>query len=100
MFVANRGDDDYFSSDLDDVTLARTFGRIERPILILPSEKDESVPPTVDKAALLSRWLGACQEGIGSSESAINPGANHAVSGETARVWLAGKILHFLVTLS
>ncbi|KAH6675311.1 hypothetical protein F5X68DRAFT_174455 [Plectosphaerella plurivora] len=98
--AASGGDDDYFSSHLDDATLSRTFGRVERPILILPSEKDESVPPTLDKAALLSRWLGACQEGIGSPESAVNPGADHAVSVEESRKWLSDKVFRFLKTLS
>jgi pimeloyl-ACP methyl ester carboxylesterase len=38
------GEDDYFSSDLDDQTLAKTFGKIDKPLLILYGEEDEYVP--------------------------------------------------------
>ena len=93
------GDDDYFSSDLDDATLAQTFGRIDKPTLILPSGEDESVPLTVDKAALLARWVQACPEGVASSESAINPGADHTLSEEGMREWTADKVILFLQAL-
>lgn len=97
--MIDRGDDDYFSSDLDDATLAQTFGRIDKPVLILPSEKDESVPASVDKTALLNRWIGACKEGIASPESALNPGADHTLSEEASQAWTAATIIRFLQAL-
>lgn len=91
-----RGDDDYFSSDIDDSTLAQTFGRIDKPVLILPSGEDELVPPTVDKAVLLERWMSACPAGTPSPESAIIPGADHALSSTSSQEWLATRVARFL----
>ncbi|KAL2129040.1 hypothetical protein VTI74DRAFT_8314 [Chaetomium olivicolor] len=54
--AAKGGDDDYFSSDLPDSTLAATFGQVDKPLLLLPAGEDEMVPPGVDKKALLGRW--------------------------------------------
>jgi hypothetical protein len=98
--IAKGGDDDYFSSDLDDATLAKTFGRLNKPTLITPSENDEMVPPTVDKGALLRRWIDAAPESVVSDLSGLNPGADHALSGEVARKWFVERVIKFLGNLN
>lgn len=50
------GDDDYFSSDLDDKSLSSTFAAIDAPLLILVSGSDEFMPASLDKTALVNRW--------------------------------------------
>ncbi|KAH8708359.1 hypothetical protein GQ44DRAFT_628263 [Phaeosphaeriaceae sp. PMI808] len=97
--ISKGGDDDYFSSDLDDETLARTFGRLTKPTLILPSENDEMVPPTVDKGGLLQRWIRAAPEGVVCGLSGVNPGADHGLSGEGARAWFGERVLGFLAVV-
>ncbi|KAF1953595.1 DUF1749-domain-containing protein [Byssothecium circinans] len=99
--ISRDGDDDYFSSDLSDSTLATTFGRLGKPTLITMSQEDEMVPETVDKEALLGRWKSAAGEGVVSGLSGVNPGpgADHAVSGAEAREWWAEKVVEFLGAL-
>ncbi|KAH7067254.1 hypothetical protein BKA63DRAFT_114716 [Paraphoma chrysanthemicola] len=97
--LAKGGDDDYFSSDLEAASLSRTFGKVSKPLLILPSENDEMVPPSVDKEALLQRWMNAAPRGVMSEFSGLNPGADHTLSGEGAQNWFAARVLSFLRTL-
>lgn len=61
------GADDYFSSDLPDERLARTFGKFpaRTPLLILQMGSDESVPDYVDTGKLWRRWVAAVQAGGG-----------------------------------
>ncbi|KAK1982861.1 hypothetical protein LZ30DRAFT_26821 [Colletotrichum cereale] len=96
---ARGGDDDYFSSDLDDVTLERKFGRVDGPILFLPGERDEMVPPSVDKQELLGRWCRACPAGIVSGLSGHVPGADHALSGSEACDWVGATVRKFVELL-
>jgi hypothetical protein len=93
------GDDDYFSSDLDVTTLDATFGRINKPILISPSENDEMVPPAVDKHSLLQRWIQASPNGLISQLSGLNPGADHTLSTLNAQQWFAERLVEFLRSL-
>jgi hypothetical protein len=97
--IAKGGNDDYFASDLEDVILAGTFGRLDRPTMIVPSENDEMVPATVDKQGLLQRWIEAAPEGAVSSLSGLNPGADHTLSEEGAQKWFIQRVLQFLATL-
>ncbi|KAH7083993.1 hypothetical protein FB567DRAFT_96113 [Paraphoma chrysanthemicola] len=97
--LAKGGDDDYFSSDLDAENLSRTFGKVSKPVLILPSEDDEMIPPSVDKEALLQRWIDAVPRGETSNLSGLNPGADHTLSGDGAQNWFADKVFRFLKTL-
>lgn len=71
-----KGDDDFFSSDLDDQYLEENFSRIEKPLLVLYSGSDESVPPHVDKLALIKRWLSFSQD-YWSPHSTVVPEASH-----------------------
>ncbi|KAK4442722.1 hypothetical protein QBC34DRAFT_338106 [Podospora aff. communis PSN243] len=96
--AAKGGDDDFFSSDLSDDRLKEIFGRVDRPILFLPCEKDELVPPTVDRLQLLSRWTRSCPEGMASSLSGFVPGANHVVYDPDAWEYIAQKLDGFFRT--
>ena len=95
----HRGDDDYFSSDLDDERLKATFGKVDKPILFLPCEKDELVPPSVDRPAILHRRMAACPAGMASGLSDFVPGANHIVASPDSWVWIAEKVVSFLESL-
>ena len=96
----DRGDDDYFSDDLDDARLAVTFGRINRPTLIMPSEDDEMMPPAFPKSALLRRWFRASPAGLVSELSGVVPGADHALSAVDSQRWFAERVVLFLRSLN
>ena len=95
----NRGDDDYFSSDLPDQKVAEVWGRIQKPVLVVPSEKDEHVPENIDFEKLLTRWKGFCRPGVFSELSGIIPGASHRVKGAESQDWLADRVVKFLQSL-
>lgn len=97
--ISNGGDDDFLSSDLDENELKEFFGKLNKPTLIMPSEKDEMVPGSVDKAALLQRWKGAAPVGVVSELSGINPGADHEMSGEEMQQWFVERVMGFLGSL-
>jgi alpha-beta hydrolase superfamily lysophospholipase len=107
--------DDYFSSDLSDHHLGRTFGRIgaathfqsdRKHVLVLESGSDEAVPASIDKELLLSRWRKATEAGSDSAtlspDSLVVPHAKHDISGtsldaRTARlVDMRGAVLRYL----
>ncbi|KAK4190044.1 hypothetical protein QBC35DRAFT_491156 [Podospora australis] len=84
------GDDDFFSSDLPDSTLAKIWGGLgtkRTPTLILPSEKDEWVSDSLDVEAMIETWEDFYSQAVtdgqkGSTawfESGLIPGANHRV---------------------
>lgn len=80
------GADDFFSSDLSDDRLRRTFGKLPpaTALLILYSGNDESVPPSVDKQKLVSRWINAAKQAGGQVDEkngSIVPGATHNYGG-------------------
>ncbi|KAK4172031.1 hypothetical protein QBC36DRAFT_364109 [Triangularia setosa] len=95
-FAAVGGAEDYFASDLSDDILATKFGRVEKPLLILPAEKDEMVPGSVDRQLLLDRWTVTAPKGIFSELSGFIPGADHVVSSPEAQKWLAERVAKFL----
>jgi pimeloyl-ACP methyl ester carboxylesterase len=88
------GDDDYFTSDLDDATVKRVWGRFEKPVLVLHSEKDEFVPSKVDLPALNQRYQDA--NPVVSKLSGLIPEASHAVQGDESRQWLSQRVQDFL----
>ncbi|KAH9208217.1 hypothetical protein DL95DRAFT_345715, partial [Leptodontidium sp. 2 PMI_412] len=108
------GEDDLFSSDLSDEFLKTTFGMVaERGLLrgklmVLYSEKDQSVPDYVDKVGLMKRWQKAADEGgerVGKEKvwdeefTAVIPNASHALSNDDQsepRRFLAEKVLGYL----
>jgi hypothetical protein len=94
--ISEGGDDDFFSSDFSDQVLKGTFGRLDKSTLIMPSEKDEMVPECVDRETLLRRWMSAAKEGVVSSFSGVNPGADHELSEVHMQEWFVERIVHFL----
>ncbi|RYN42628.1 hypothetical protein AA0113_g6679 [Alternaria arborescens] len=94
------GDDDFFSSDLPTSALQFTFGRLDKPMLILMSEKDEMVPLTVDKELLLGRWVKAIPEGLASEQSQIITTADHELSEERVARYFVGLVVEFLKELN
>lgn len=97
------GADDYFSSDLLDVRLKDTFGKLSpsTPLLILFSGSDLSVPPSVNKDELVSRWMRATQEGGGKVDrvnGGIIPGASHNLNDSPEPVVqdLVARVIDFI----
>ncbi|EHL00896.1 putative UPF0613 protein PB24D3.06c [Glarea lozoyensis 74030] len=85
------GDDDYFSSDLTDDQLMKTFGSLPNstPICILLSGSDEYVQPDVDPAKLLARWIEIAKSGKGKvdeNNSGVIEGATHNLAGNSESV--------------
>jgi len=79
------GDDDYFSSDLKDEQLMRSFGALPAgiPICVLFSGEDEYMPKSIDKEAQLERWIAIAKKGEGSVDevnSGVIDGATHNLS--------------------
>lgn len=93
----SRGDDDYFSSDLDDETVARFWGRFTKPVLVLHSAEDEFIPPDYDQEALNKRYREA--NPVVSPLSGLIPKTGHTVLQDEARKWLSDKVSQFLGTL-
>ncbi|KAL3428077.1 esterase lipase [Phlyctema vagabunda] len=96
------GDDDYFSTDLTDEQLKKTFGSLPStvPFLILFSGSDEYVGPEVDKAALVKRWIGVVKESGGNVDeeySGVVEGASHNLAGnpEDVVLQLVRRVLGF-----
>lgn len=80
------GADDYFSSDLSDERLEKTFGKLraDTPLLILHGEKDEAVPSHIDKLALLERWTKVVKRhggAVDETNSGVVEGASHNLNG-------------------
>ncbi|KAF9692961.1 hypothetical protein EKO04_009277 [Ascochyta lentis] len=89
--LAKGGDDDYFSTDLDDATLRGTFGRIPRevPVMFLLGSEDPFVDPRTDKRALLERWAGFVREGGGVVDQVhggVVEGGHHNFDGDPDEV--------------
>ncbi|KND92338.1 hypothetical protein TOPH_03102 [Tolypocladium ophioglossoides CBS 100239] len=94
---AKGGDDDYFSSDLDEEMVSRVWGRFKKPVLVLHSEKDEFITDKIDQEALNKRYRDA--NPLVSSLSGLIPGTGHTVLEDEARQWLAKRVIEFLRTL-
>lgn len=101
--LAVGGDDDYFSSDLPDETLAKTFGGIPKstPIMFLWGAEDPYVPPSVDKEALLRRWTEAIRTGGGvvdDRNGGVVRGAHHNLNDDPEDVVqdLVARVVRFV----
>lgn len=88
------GDDDYFSSDLEQDTVSKVWSRFDKPFLVLHSDEDEFVPSHIDKKGLVESWRKANSRM--SALSGTIPGANHTVDAEESRQWLAATVTEFL----
>ena len=76
------GDEDFFSSDLTNDQLMKSFGKlpVTSPLCILISGDDEHVPTSIDKDGLLQMWGMAIDKGQGKLDlknSSILDGASH-----------------------
>jgi hypothetical protein len=84
------GEDDYFSSDLLDTQLNRTFGLLpaHTRLCILYSGADEHVPPTIDKVALVNKWIKIVQKHgkVDTEYSGVIDGASHNLKQDSADV--------------
>ncbi|KAF7854213.1 hypothetical protein EAF04_010510 [Stromatinia cepivora] len=100
------GDDDYFSSDLTDEQLKKTFGSLpaRSPLCILFSGNDEYVPKYIDKEALVKRWIDIVKKGDGKVDeenSAVLHGASHNLTKSPEVVpELVKRVLGFLKGLA
>ena len=90
------GEDNYFSPDLPDDTARGFWQRVDKPTLILHSEKDEFVPESLDKDALVKHWTTLCRPGIASGLSGTIPGGGHRVEEPDAEAWLGNTVVKFL----
>ncbi|KAM3447051.1 hypothetical protein MY3296_009095 [Beauveria thailandica] len=95
--LAKGGDDDYFSSDLDQATREKFWGRFTKPVLVLHSEDDEYVPAHVSQDAL--RKLYRAASSLVSPLSGSIPDATHAVANTAGQEWLAKTVVKFLQRL-
>ncbi|MCJ1277388.1 hypothetical protein MMC21_005200 [Puttea exsequens] len=78
------GEDDYYSSDLGDERLEKTFGALGKTgtrFSFLLGESDEYVPSAVDKRKLVWRWHEHLNKGgaVVDKESGILDGASHTL---------------------
>lgn len=102
----NPAEDDFFSSDLADAQLAKTFGIIgknalltSKSLLAIMSGADEYIGEEIDKELLLQRWASASEAGGISLISSTVPNAKHALGGEDQeqpREYLARQVTKYL----
>jgi len=103
--VTKNGDDDYFSSDLSDSDLQKSFGALPRDVglLVLLGSDDEYMGEDTDRKALVDRWCGFAKiagakvdEGCGVVE-----GATHNLKGCDDEVVqdLVGRVKGYLERL-
>lgn len=88
------GDDDYFSSDLDQDAVSKVWSRFDKPFLVLHSDEDEYVPSHIDKKDVIENWRKANSRM--SALSGTIPAANHTVDADESRKWLAATVTEFL----
>ena len=93
------GDDDFFSPDLPASTIESTFGKLNKPTLIVMSEKDEMVLPTVDKKVLLKKWVNAMPKGLANKQSGVLPHAHHELTMDLGFQPFMEKVCKFLEEL-
>lgn len=103
-FADFKGQDDKFSSDLDEEFLKGTFGVVPKlqvlkgPLQVLYSGSDEYVPESVDKEMLVGRWRKIFEEAGGEwdQDAGIVPGATHSPAAGEPREELVRRVVEFL----
>ncbi|KAH7041028.1 duf1749 domain-containing protein [Microdochium trichocladiopsis] len=93
------GADNYFDPDLPQDVEQKYWESVEKPVLILHSAEDEFVPTSLDKEALVKRWMAYCSPGIASGLSGTIPGASHRVGAPEAEEWFVKTVAAFLGSL-
>jgi alpha-beta hydrolase superfamily lysophospholipase len=66
------------------------------PVLIVPSEKEEWVPSSVDVPGMIERWKSFAKPGIVSELGGLIPGANHRVDNDQGQECLSDRVARFL----
>ncbi|KAF2654643.1 DUF1749-domain-containing protein [Lophiostoma macrostomum CBS 122681] len=102
--LAKGGDDDYFSSDLSDETLEKSFGRIpeEVPVcFVIGAEDPYLVPAACSAEELMKRWTDAVKAGGGVVDEANGgfiKGAHHNLNDDPEEVVadLVGRVKKFV----
>jgi pimeloyl-ACP methyl ester carboxylesterase len=97
LTVSCSGDDDYFSHDLEEEKVKKYWGRFQKPVLVLHSEKDEFIPEYVDQVVLSKRYRDASS--LVSPLSGLIPNTGHTVLEDEPREWLAAKVIEFLTSI-
>ncbi len=98
----HNGEDDCFSSDLDDERLAKTFGKVGKGgmrLMFLFGGEDQYVPDTVDREKLVERWHHQVKQGGGIIDqgSGIVEEASHTLEeGGEGLEDLVARVLGFL----
>lgn len=64
--------------------------------MILHSDMDRYVDPSVDKKAQIEGWKALCNPGIASDLSGVIPGAGHSVRQPEGEKWLVDTVVKFL----
>ncbi|KAG7811648.1 hypothetical protein KL921_001914 [Ogataea angusta] len=82
--ASERGDDDFFSSYLGPEDHKHTFGKVNRPLLVLYSGNDETVPTHVNKEAAMEKFKAATDPKWWSPLSTVVPGASHNLGSESS----------------
>ncbi|VEU24239.1 DEKNAAC105352 [Brettanomyces naardenensis] len=90
-----RGDDDFFSPDLTADDLATTFGKFDKPLLVLYSGDDEFVPEDVDKEEVMRRFSAAAKNSW-SEYSKIVKGGSHNLKDEEPAADAVDVVVKFL----
>ncbi|KAK8220044.1 hypothetical protein M8818_000460 [Zalaria obscura] len=97
------GEDDYYSSDLPIERLRQSFGKVPKgtPLLILYGEKDEYVPQSVDRQALVRKWMGVVREAgsvVDVDSARLVRGASHNLNGQDEGVVeeLCARVVEYL----
>lgn len=102
------GDDDFFSSDLDDEMFEQTFGKIPMAtkLCVLYSGKDEYCQENIDKEGLMRRWRVQVEKGTAGEEgwsgkSGVVQGASHSLKGDPEEVVddMVNRVVGFLESL-
>jgi len=95
-----RGDDDYFSSTIEEHDLK--FAQSSVPLLVVICDDDEAYPPFLEtydaKEALLQKWKNSSGGKI-SPISLVLKGANHTVDAPNARTRLYDAAIKFVTSL-
>ncbi|KAF2643997.1 DUF1749-domain-containing protein [Massarina eburnea CBS 473.64] len=101
--LAKGGDDDFFSTDLGDAVLERSFGRIPAAVrvLLVWGERDEYLPKGVHGVAVLGRWAGVVAAGgayVDEVNGGVIPGASHNLNRDPESVVqdLVGRVVRFV----
>ncbi|KAF9959460.1 hypothetical protein BGZ72_009622 [Mortierella alpina] len=90
------GDDDMFSSDIPQETMAALFSQIKTPHIFVHSGKDEYIPEHVHKEQLINKLATSpsCRGFV------VLPEANHAISDESSQAKFCELVIQFLRRIS